>query len=147
MVAQAQSWFDAEKLLPGESLIREAPVRLRTPSPPGWWEGTLILTSDRLFFLPAIRNPLIRGHVAYWLADLEESAVGRNLLRVHKLGSAVPPVTLQFLGPRLGPRGILGERGKIWMFEIRRARTHARPAYAFDAPPAPPPAQHQTAAG
>ena len=50
-------WFDHEKLLPGESLVREGFARLRTVEPPYWWEGDLILTSERLFFLPNVHNP------------------------------------------------------------------------------------------
>jgi hypothetical protein len=147
MAVRTRSWFDAAKLLSGESLIREAPVRLRTSAPPGWWEGTLVLTSDRLFFLPSVRNPLATADIAFWLADLEEAPAGRNRLLVRNIADGRTSFTFQFMGPLLGPRGLLGERGKIWLYEIRRARRHARPAYAFDAPPASPPEQHRAAAG
>jgi len=140
------SWFDESKLLPGESLIREAHVRLRTQYPPGWWEGALVLTTDRLFFLPFVHNPLVNTDLAFWLADTEELPAGRNRMRVRKLADASMPATFQFLGPWLGPRGILGERGKIWVFEMRRARRRARPAYAFDLPAAAE-KQHHAAAG
>jgi hypothetical protein len=133
MAGATSSWFDKEKLLPGETMVLDAPVRLRTPSPPGWWEGTLVLTSDRIFFLPYVHNPLTRP-IAFWLADIEELPAGRNRLRIRKTATGNPSATFQFLGPRLGPRGILGERGKIWLYQVRRARRHARPSYAFDVP-------------
>ena len=147
MAGETSSWFDPEKLLPGETLILDAPVRLRTPTPPGWWEGTLVLTSDRIFFLPYVHSPLQRD-VAYWLSDIEELPAGRNRLRIRKMATGANSAVFQFLGPRLGPRGILGERGKIWLYQVRRARHHARPAYVFDVPaPTVLPQQHSSAAG
>ncbi|MEX2227777.1 MAG: hypothetical protein WEB52_15175 [Dehalococcoidia bacterium] len=138
MVTRSQSWFDAEKLLGGESLIRQAPARLRTPAaPPGWWEGTLVLTSDRLFFLSFVQNPLVDTEAAYWLADLEATEAGRNRVRVYPRGNRGASVTFQMLGSRLDPQGILGERGKAWLHELIRAQLRARPSYTFDLPAAP----------
>jgi hypothetical protein len=149
MAVRSRTWVDDAMLLPGETLVREAPARIRTQAPPGWWEGRLVLTSDRLFFLPQTDNPLLTEQLAFWLADVEETDGGRNRLRVHVIGSDAPGVTFQFLGPRLGPRGLLGERGRIWLYQIRRAKVHARAAYVFDEPkaPTPLPAERQQAAG
>ena len=151
MAARSRTWVDDAMLLPGETLVREAPARIRTQAPPGWWEGHLILTSDRLFFLPQAKNPLLHEQLAFWLADIEEADGGRNRLRVHVIGSDAPGATFQFLGPRLGPRGLLGERGRIWMYQVRRAKVHARQSYAFREPEAPAPVrvpdQRQQAAG
>jgi len=150
MAVRSRTWVDDAMLLPGETLIREASVRIRTQAPPGWWEGTLVLTSDRLFFVPRVHNPLMQEQVAFWLADIEETDGGRNRLRVHTIGSDSPGVTFLFGGPLLGPRGLLGERGRIWLYQIRRAKLHARHAYAFDEPePVEPsvPDEHRAAAG
>jgi hypothetical protein len=138
MATRSQSWFDSAKLLAGESMIRQAQVRLRTPTaPPGWWEGTLVLTTDRLFFLAHVENPLIESEAAYWLSELSVEDAGRNRLRVYPRGNRAASVTFQFLGPRLDPQGILGERGRSWLLDVTRAQLRARPAYSFDAPAAP----------
>jgi hypothetical protein len=134
MASRGHSWFDVEKLLPGESLIREARARLRTPSPPGWWEGTLVLTSDRLFFLPDVGNPLIDHDVAYWLDEMEEVPAGPHRLRVHRRGSGAPSITFQILGT-------IGGRGDSWVRAIERARPGARAATALE------PQQRRAAAG
>ena len=52
MGSRSRTWFDSRMLLAGERFVRSATARLRTAAPPHWWEGELILTSDRLFFLP-----------------------------------------------------------------------------------------------
>jgi hypothetical protein len=145
MATRAESWFDREKLLPDESLIRQGPVRVRTPlAPPGWWEGTLVLTSDRLFFLSFVHNPLVDTEAAYWLADIEVSEAGRNRLRVHPKGNRAASVTFQFLGARLDLQGLFGERGSAWRDEVVRAQLRARPSYTFDLPASP---RQQAAAG
>jgi hypothetical protein len=77
-----RSWFDSDKLFDDERLVRSAPARVRTAAPPHWWEGELILTSDRLFFLPAVDDPLL-DDVAFWLLDLKDwRAANRNRLIV-----------------------------------------------------------------
>jgi hypothetical protein len=106
-------------------------------APPGWWEGTLVLTSDRLFFLSYVRNPLVDTEAAYWLADLEAAEAGRNRLRVHPKGNGGASVTFQFLGPRLDLAALLGELGKSWLHDVTRAQLRARPAYTFDLPASP----------
>lgn len=138
MASRGVSWFDEEKLLPGESLIRQGAARVRTPAaPPGWWEGTLILTSDRLFFLSFVRNPLVDTEAAYWLAELEATEAGRNRLRVHPTGNRAASVTFQFLGRPLDVGALLGDLGKSWLRDVTRAQLRARPAYTFDLPASP----------
>ena len=63
------SWFDERMLPRGEDLIFESHVRLHTDAPPFRWDGSLVLTSERLFFLPHIDNPAL-GRLAFWLSDI-----------------------------------------------------------------------------
>lgn len=124
---RAQSWFDDEKLFDGEMLIRQGPARLRTAAPPYWWEGTLVLTSDRLFFLPFIDNPL-QGDVAFWLSDVDAQPAGTNMLRVRGRGLEA---VFKLRGFRLNPVGMAGARATAWQRAIAGARRGARTAPAF----------------
>jgi len=145
MASRDESWFDKEKLLPGETLIRQSQTRVRTPSaPPGWWEGTLVLTSDRLFFLSSVRNPLVDTEAAYWLTTIEAAEAGRNGLRVHPKGNRGASVTFQFRGARLDLAALFGELGRNWLHDVTRAQLRARPPYTFDLPASP---RQQAAAG
>ena len=124
-------WFDPEKLLPGESLVRDGFARLRTDSPPYWWEGDLILTSERLFFLPNVGNPHARP-AAYWLAKVlgaersGYSAIHVDAGREH----AVFEVAGHFNWIPLVAR----RRVTQWLADIQRVRRHARPPRAFEEP-------------
>lgn len=77
------AWFDDAMLLPGERLVRWGAARLCIDGPPGWWEGRLILTSERLFYLPDAERDRI-GPAAFWLTELDASAGdgGRLLVRL-----------------------------------------------------------------
>jgi hypothetical protein len=104
-----RSWFDSDKLQPGERLLRSAPARIRTEAPPHWWVGELVLTSDRLFFLPSVDAPFL-DDVAFWLADiargaaLRQPAAGRRRRRRARVRlTATQPVALVARAP-LGAR-------------------------------------------
>lgn len=109
------SWFDEEQLLPGERLIRSGLARLRTDVTPRWWEGQLILTTDRLFFLPFVENPLT-ADVAFWVRDLvQTSRAGRNRLFVQ--GESYDAL-FQLRGARPGLADITGVRDAAWLRDI-----------------------------
>jgi hypothetical protein len=78
MATRSHSWFDASKLLAGESLVREDRARVRIEAPPHWWEGTLVLTTERLFLIRHVEHPT-EEHTAFWLAEI---------VRVHRIGRA-----------------------------------------------------------
>jgi len=113
----SRTWFDSRKVLEGERLVRSAPVRVRTEAPPYWWEGELILTSERLFFLPSVENPLL-GDVACWLGDVVECrTIGRNRFRMAAQGL---DRTFQLLSLR--PAAVLGFTAASWVRDVERLR-------------------------
>jgi hypothetical protein len=125
MAARSHSWFEPAQLLPSEALIREGPARLRTASPPYWWDGALVLTTDRIIFAPSVENPLERP-VAFWLAEVvDEETGGPNLLRLstHE-GRSV------FQLPGLGPLGM--RQARAWERAIAATKLGARPRDAFE---------------
>ena len=127
MASRSQSWFDAEKLLPGEKMIRAGVSRVRTDTPPYWWEGYLVLTSDRLFFLPHIANPLL-ARTAFWLHDLIDAGpAGRNRLHVRTTDEAA---LFQVLD--VGPAATIGRGAVAWLRLIEMHRRTARTSAAFD---------------
>jgi hypothetical protein len=123
----SRTWFDSGKLLEGERLVRSAPARVRTDAPPYWWEGELILTSERLFFLPAVENPLL-SDIACWLVDLKECRpAGRNRFRV---AAAELDRTFRLLS--LSPAGVLGFTATSWVRDIERLRGNLRSGHPFE---------------
>ena len=118
------SWFDEEKLLPGERLVRSSLARLRSDATPRWWEGQLILTTDRLFFLPFVENPLT-ADVAFWVRDIvQASRAGRNRLFVQ--GDSYDAI-LQLRGARPG-LAVSEQRGNtafLFIAAIQRHWCHA----------------------
>ena len=124
MATRTNSWFDAEKLLYRERMVRSGRVRLRTSAPPYWWEGSLILTSDRLFFLPDVDSPLI-DPVAFWLAEVTHvTSDGPRRLRVDGAGSKATFLAL----------GLAGRSHHAWLRAIASVREGARPRSAFETP-------------
>jgi hypothetical protein len=124
MASRSHSWFDDEKLLRDERMVRSGRVRLRTDTPPYWWEGSLILTTDRLFFLPDVENPLL-DPVAFWLADVTLMwREGRRRFRVDGRDSRATFLAL----------GLTGRHERAWLHAIESARAGARPRSAFGAP-------------
>ena len=116
-----RSWFDSDKLLGDERLVRNAPARVRTAAPPHWWEGELILTSDRLFFLPAVDDPLL-DDVAFWLVDLTDwRAASRNRLLVE---TADAEHEFQLLGA--GPVSLIARSAPRWARDLAQMRSAAR---------------------
>jgi hypothetical protein len=124
MASRSQSWFGDDKLLGNERIVRSGRVRLRTSEPPYWWEGVLILTTDRLFFLPSAENPLI-DPVAFWLADITDAS--RDGSRRFRVRASDLQATFLALG-------IPGRAEQRWLAAIAAARTAARPRAAFDGP-------------
>ncbi len=117
-----RSWFGSEKLLPGGRLLRSAPARIRTDAPPHWWEGELILTSDRLFFLPSVDEPFL-DDAAFWLRDLASwrSARGNRLL------VAADGVERAFELTTPAPALLIGRSAASWARALASARAVARP--------------------
>jgi hypothetical protein len=137
MASRSHTWFDAEKLLPGEELVRTGSARVRTDAPPYWWEGELILTTDRLFFLPHVENPFLQ-RVAFWLRELIDiGPAGRNRLHVRTTNEAA-----LFQAIDLGPHAVAGRASGLWLSLIRKHLLSARPAEAFKEDP-----QRRRAAG
>jgi hypothetical protein len=119
-----RTWFDADKLLPGERLVRTGPARLQIAAPPHWWAGHLILTTDRLFFLPNVESPLVHD-AAFWLDDVVQAArAGRNRLFVFAHSG---DVTLELPSTGAGLAGLLGRREAGWSRAIMRLHRVARP--------------------
>jgi len=117
-----RSWFDSEKLLPDERLLRSAPARIRTDAPPHWWEGELILTNHRLFFLPSVEEPFL-DEAAFWLADLASwRTAHRNRLLVVAGG-----VEREFELMSPAPVALVGRSAARWARDLARARAAARP--------------------
>jgi hypothetical protein len=125
MASRGHGWFDDAKLLPSERLIRSGTVRLRIPGPPYWWEGELILTTDRLFFLPYVEHPRL-GATAFWLHEVAATvAAGRNRFATR---TAEQKATFQLIGPGRGPAGLIGDQAKPWLAAIALAQPAARPS-------------------
>lgn len=113
------SWSDAEHLLPGERFVREARAELYVDIVPYRWAGTLLLTSDRLFFIPYITNPLIEN-AACWLDEIiAVRAVARHGLSVATRDRAT---TFELTG---GPFALRG-RGRSWLRTIEAMKPGAR---------------------
>ena len=132
MASRSQGWFDDAKLLPGERIVRSGAARFRIPGPPYWWEGTLTLTSDRLFFLPSVEHP-DSGVAAFWLHDVMTStSEARNRFSV---GSGEQRATFNLVGSAAGPAGLVGNHSGAWLRAIAELRPHARPRTAFEEEP------------
>ncbi len=128
MASRSHGWFDDAKLLPAERMVRYGPARLRIPGPPYWWEGTLTLTSDRIFFIPLIDHPDL-DVTAFWLCDLLTSTSdARNRFAV---ASADTKATFNLIGPKAGPAGIVSNQARTWLEAIDELRRDARPRSAF----------------
>lgn len=126
MATRRHTWFGAEKMFPGEELIRSGTARLRTESPPYWWEGELVLTTDRIIFLPFVSNKFLEN-AAFWLRDLVDyGPAGRNRLVLRSRGRSM---LFQILGA--SPGALAGQKGAQWMRAIRGRMPVARPAVAF----------------
>jgi hypothetical protein len=126
MASRGHAWFDAAQLLSGEELARTSNARVRVDTPPYWWEGVLVLTSDRLFFLPHVDNPFL-STVAFWLRDLIEFApAGRNAFHVRTGNEAA---LFHVLEP--APAALVGRAGREWLRQIARHIHSARPSTAF----------------
>jgi hypothetical protein len=131
MASRSHGWFDDAKLLPSERPVRSATARLRMSGPPYWWEGALILTSDRLFFLPYVDHPRLSG-AAFWLHELSGiERAGRNRFSA-RVGEDT--ATFQIVGSQPGPAGLIGDRAASWVAAIRAVQPGARPRAAFDRP-------------
>lgn len=130
MASRSQSWFDAQMLLPGEDLVRTGAVRVRTDSAPYWWEGELILTSDRLFFLPHTANPLI-GDTAFWLDEIRSSSPTRRDRFVVATDDSL--AEFDVFDPIALPVP-LRHRESPWLRGIASALRMARPRSAFRPP-------------
>jgi hypothetical protein len=116
----SRSWFGSDKLLPRERLARTGQARLRVDGPPHWWEGMLILTNDRLFFLPQVDDARV-GDAAFWLADVTSvEAAGGARISVY---AGRQRATLELTGPIL----FGGHRARGWLHDIERARRTAVP--------------------
>ena len=127
MATRSHTWFDAEKLLQGEELVRSGPARVRIDTSPFWWEGDLVLTSDRLFYLPHGTHASLR-RVAFWLYDLiDVGPAGRNRILLRTDGEAALFHLLDS-----GPFALGGRASDRWLRLITRQMRTARPAHAFD---------------
>jgi hypothetical protein len=124
-------WFDPHKLLPGERLVRDGFARLRTPAPPFWWEGDLILTSDRLFFLPNIDNPHAEP-AAYWLA-MVHGAERSGYSAIH-IDAGDEHAVFEVAGHFNWLPWLASRRVRDWLTDIKEARRRARPPRAFEGP-------------
>ncbi len=122
MASRSHGWFDDEKLLHYERMVRSGRVRLRTDQQPYWWEGSLILTTDRLFFLPDVDNPLIEP-VAFWLSEV--ALVSRDGRRRFRIDAGDSNATFLALGSP-------GRGEHRWLDAIESVRAGARAPSAFD---------------
>jgi hypothetical protein len=107
-------------MLPHEHVLRSGPSRIRLGGPPHWWEGTLVLTTDRIFFQPDVADARIES-VAFWLSDLTLLAsAGSGKIRVCATGGES---TFELVGSLPLAR----RRVQDWLREIERARGSAMP--------------------
>jgi hypothetical protein len=128
MASRGHTWFEDEQLLSGEEIVLEGKARVRMDTPPYWWEGELVLTSDRLFFLPSVDNPFL-GRVAFWLFELTASGpAGRNAFHVRAPGDAA---LFKLLRPSLGK--LIGAAARPWLRAIEAQTRGARPRSVFEA--------------
>ncbi len=127
MASRSHRWFDEAKLLPDERLVRSGAVLLHIPRAPYWWDGTLFLTSDRLFYLPTVDHERLGDH-AFWLYELAARAPGRHQIRVTVAGEQT---TFDFSG---AAAALFHDRGAPWLRAIADARPEARPRSAFETP-------------
>ena len=123
------SWFGDAQLLPGERVIRTGAARIRIKARPGWWEGRLVLTSDRLFFLPDAEHPDVEA-TALWISDVRHAApLGKNRLLVSSVDA---DLLVELLGAPISPAGLLGRRGEMWTRAIDAVRESAAPVAAIE---------------
>jgi len=129
MASRSHGWFDDAKLLPTERMVRSGPARLRIPGPPYWWEGTLTLTSDRIFFLPYVEHPGL-DVTAFWLHDLLTSTSdARNRFAV---ASPDRKAAFHLTGPPSARAGWISSQARAWLQAIDELRHDARPPAAFE---------------
>ena len=125
-------WFDEAQPLPAERLVRSGTARLGIPEPPNWWEGTLILSSDRHFFLPHADQVRL-DQAAFWLRDLTPwERASRNRFRVAVMDDES---TFQLIGGRPGPAALIGDQAGPWLQAIASLQRSARPRTVFADPP------------
>lgn len=125
MASHVQSWFDDEKLFPGERIMRAGRAWYRTGAAPKWWEGELILTTDRLFFLPNVDNRTI-DRVAFWLTDVSSAReAGRNCLRI--VAGSEEATFEAHDGSSAALMALRGHRQQPWLDAIASLRPAARP--------------------
>lgn len=117
-----RSWFEQSMLLAGESLVREERIRIRIDAPPGWWEGAVVLTTERLFVLQDVTHPS-GPHVAFWLSEIDRvERVGRQRFAIHD--RADNAVELAMTSPVVGR--IVGKRARGLVDAIEALRPAAR---------------------
>ena len=110
-------------LLPEERVVRESRGWLRTTFPPLRWEGTLVLTVDRILFVPDVYNELI-GDLSMWLSDLAEiNAPGRA--RLH-FSTREQDAVVEL--PGLG--GLLTSAARRWVRAVEDSAMISTPASA-----------------
>jgi hypothetical protein len=107
-------WFEPEMLLRGERVLRGGEALLAVGAAGRWWYGTLVLTSERLFFLPQVDNAAV-PRAAFWLRDVRAEAAGHNRLRVSDGWSVA---TFELPSPFVSAPGIAGLRALPWVREI-----------------------------
>jgi hypothetical protein len=131
MARRTRSWFDDEKLFPHERIIRSSRAWMKTLQASRYWEGEIVLTTDRFFFLPQVENPLI-GSAAYWLASVTSlTPAGRHEFQIGAGGSRT---TFRVLGDHAPISDVLSNRAHVWIGEISALRPHARVPEMFAAP-------------
>ena len=132
MASRHHGWFDDAKLLPDERMVRSGLARLRIPGPPYWWEGTLTLISDRIFFLSLVDHPNL-AVTAFWLYDLLTSTSDAR----SRFAGASPDhkATFNLIGQNASPAGIIGNQARGWLQAIDDMRPDARPRSAFEGAP------------
>jgi hypothetical protein len=131
MARRNRSWFDEEKLFPHERIVRSSRAWMRTPQASRYWEGEIVLTTDRLFFLPQVENPLV-GRAAYWLASVTSlTPAGRHEFQI---SDGESQTTFHILGDHAPISDVLSNRAHVWIGEISALRPHARAPEVFAAP-------------
>jgi hypothetical protein len=106
-------------------------VRLQTDAPPYWWLGDLVITTDRLFFLPDVENPHI-AETAFWLDDL--TRVAQDDRTRFTVAAGGRHMSFEALTPT-GYARLLGAfqgYARHWVDIIARLRPAARPSISFD---------------
>jgi len=122
MALRTRSWFDREKLFAAERIVRSSRAWMQVPYA-GHWEGELILTTDRLFFLPHVDHAVL-GNAAFWLTDI--TAViqdGRNRVEVWtQAGRRV----FELRGEHGGVTDLVARRATAWCDDVTSLRVEAR---------------------